>query len=273
MIFILAFDHRATFSKLLGYSYPNLTLTQKKKVSDLKKIVFDGFLHARDDIKESKHLSILIDEEFGSAIIRGAKAQKVPVALSTEKSGQDLFEFEYGERYGEHLKKFQPDSAKALVRYDVRRKKDNELQCSRLKTLSDFCKKNKLGLILEILLTGRGLQLAQLKQTMKEMIAAGIRPDVWKLEGLTKSADWKQIRKLTRKPIIVLGRGEEEDRVEELVEIAAASGATDGFAIGRTIFAVPLESYLKKQINRDTAVREIAKNFIHFVELWQANLP
>lgn len=273
-LFVLAFDHRATFAKgLLSFPYPRLTAAQKKKVTALKQIVFDGFCHARDDVRVRRELAILIDEEFGAPVIRAAKRGGIPFAISTERSGQELFEFEYKSRFSAHLKKIRPTYAKALVRYDVRRKKDNALQRAQLKILSGFCKKSRMGLVLEILLTGRGPQLKQLEQTIKEMIAASIRPTVWKLEGLPTRAAWKEVRKLTRAPIIVLGRGEEEIRVEKLVEIAAQSGVTQGFAIGRTIFFEPLVAYLKKRIDRERAVREIAKNFIHFIELWHANTP
>ncbi|MBI4133476.1 DUF2090 domain-containing protein, partial [Candidatus Uhrbacteria bacterium] len=109
----------------------------------------------------------------------------------------------------------------------------------------------------------------QLVRTMKEIIASGTRPSVWKLEGLANPNDWRRVRALTRAPIIILGRGDEEDRVEALIKIGARSRVTQGFAIGRTIFAEPLERYLKKTISRHTALHEIAKNYLHFVQLWR----
>ncbi len=269
-LFILAFDHRATFAKqLLGLPYPRLTSTQKQKVVELKKIVFEGFLHARKDLGNLRACALLIDEEFGTPIIRTAKGKRLSFAVSTEQSGQELFAFEYGTQFRAHLEKIKPTFAKALVRYNIQQKEDNKVQCARLKLLSDFCKKKQMGFILEILLTGRGPHLTQLSRTMKEILAQGVRPSVWKIEGLATPSAWRRTRTLTRAPIIALGRGEEEDRVESLLKIAAKSGVAQGFAIGRTIFAEPLERYLKKMIDRHTAIHEIAKNYLHFIQLWR----
>ncbi|MCH8049492.1 DUF2090 domain-containing protein [Patescibacteria group bacterium] len=235
----------------------------------MKRVVFDAFLKIHKTDPYPEHLAILIDEEFGSDIIKQARAGKIHFALSTEKSGQQVYQFEYGRDFRKHLMKLRPTYAKALVRYNIANKKDNALQRKRLKVLSNFCQKEGLGLMLEILLTGQGSRLEQMKIAMKEMIRAGIRPTVWKMEGLPNAAQWKQIGKLTDARIIVLGRGETKAGVEAWVKAAAQSGAVDGFAIGRTIFFRALEQYRDKKIDRKAAISRIAKNYQHFIELWR----
>ncbi|MEK7516726.1 MAG: DUF2090 domain-containing protein [Patescibacteria group bacterium] len=273
-LFVLAFDHRATFAtQLLGYSYPRLTKAERKKVTELKRVVFDGFLHAWRGARRSKTLAVLVDEEFGMPVIRRAKRLGLALAIPVEKSGQDVFNFEHGARFGAHLKKIKPTFAKALVRYDVARKKDNHLQRARLLRLSRFCQKNELGFLIEILLTGSGPRRAQLTQTMREMIEDGINPAVWKLEGLPRSADWKQLRRLTEAELIMLGRGESRGKVLHLLRSARESGVASGFAIGRTIFFEPLRKYLAQEIARAEAVRQISKNYRFFINLWQRNTP
>jgi len=61
---------------------------------------------------------ILVDEQFGAAILRDARGQGLITCCPAEKSGQDEFDFEYGAQYREHIAEFKPTSSKALVRYN-----------------------------------------------------------------------------------------------------------------------------------------------------------
>lgn len=269
--FILPFDHRSTFVKsLLGFSYPP-NKAQARQVMKLKKIVWDGFVDARKKCSDKNSLMVLIDEEFGRVIIKKAKRLQVPVAVSTEKSGQDLFEFQYGEHFGEHLLRINPAFAKALVRYNPAQTVANKKQLCELKKLSDFCKKQKIGLMVELLMRGKGETLTLLERSIKQIQKADITPTVWKVEGLEKARDWKRINALTDIDIIVLGRGEAKKDVELWLTQAAKSKIVDGFAVGRTVFFKPLQDYLAKRIDRKTAVSRISKNYLHFIRLWEKN--
>ncbi|MBI4281094.1 DUF2090 domain-containing protein [Candidatus Uhrbacteria bacterium] len=271
-LFILAFDHRTTFAeRLLGFSYGRLAPKKREQVTALKEIVFKGFLEARRKSKDAKHLAILIDEEFGTSIISLAKKLGISLAVPVEKSGQKIFTLEFGKKFGLHLKKIKPNFAKVLIRYDVAKKKDNRFQRSRLKIVSDFCKKQKLNLIIEVLLTGRGSKLKQLTSMIKEMQEADIRPTLWKLEGLQSANAWKKASQQTKASLLMLGRGASKTQVSSWVKTAAKSGVVNGFAIGRTIFFDPLKAYLNKKITVPTASRQIANNFLYFLNLWNQN--
>lgn len=269
-LFVLPFDHRATFAKeLLGLPYPRLSKMERKAVSDMKQIVWEGFLKARAK-NSSLDPAILVDEEFGAAILKDAKRQHIPFATSVEKSGQQVFDFEYGKTFGTHLKKWKPTFAKALVRYNVADTKSNRIQNTRLKILSDFCKKSGTGIefMIEPLMTGTGSRFKQLVQTVEEMTTAGISPTLWKVEAVDTVTQWKQLRALTGVPIIVLGRGDTKAHVAAWIKTAATSGALDGFAVGRTVFMKPLVDFRDKKITHQTAVTQIATNFLYFIHLW-----
>jgi len=62
--------------------------------------------------------AILVDEQFGAAILRDAKAQGYHFACPAEKSGQEEFDFLYGEDFAAHIEAFQPTFCKVLVRYN-----------------------------------------------------------------------------------------------------------------------------------------------------------
>ena len=40
------------------------------------------------------------------------------LAMPAERSGQNMFDFQYGEDFGEHIERFDPDFTKVLVRYN-----------------------------------------------------------------------------------------------------------------------------------------------------------
>ena len=79
-------------------------------------------------------------------------------------------------------------------------------------------------------------------RTMAELQAAGVEPDVWKLEGVE---DPKAARDLVTQArdggrsgvgIVVLGRGEDEERVDTWLTVCARTEGYIGFAVGRTVF-------------------------------------
>lgn len=270
-LFILPFDHRGSFAKkLLGFEYPP-NEEQAKVVIEMKKIVYDAFKqvrNSRDDIKDS--LAILIDLEFGQEIIEDAKQKGIPFALTTEKSGEELFKFEYGNAFGEKLLEHMPKYAKALVRYNPDEKERNVSQLSRLKELSDFCKEHQIGFMLEPLMKGEAPLAELMQRSIKQILAHDIAPTLWKVEGLKDGEGWFDIAKYTKgADIIVLGRGESKEAVEDWLHEAASTNVVRGFAIGRTIFFKPLEAYRDKLISREEAVNQIAENYLHFINLWQ----
>jgi len=271
-LFVLPFDHRSSFAKtLLGFAYPP-TAREAKRVVEMKQIVFDAFLLARKQVDHPDQLAILVDEEFGSPILKKTRRMKIPFALTTEKSGEALYHFQYGNDFGKHLKQFQPTFAKALVRYNPAQNTKNKQQLARLKKLSTFCKKEKMGFMFELLVDGKGSQVDLMARSLKQIIKAGVEPTLWKLEGLNTMTDWKKLDGITKTDIIVLGRGESKKAVDHWIKTAAKSGIPDGFAIGRTIFFKPLEQYRDKKINREQAVEAIAKNYLHYIKLWEKSV-
>jgi len=282
-LLILPFDHRSTFAKgFLGYTYP-LDKKQAKKVTELKEIVYSAFKQSLPKFRNPKHFGILIDEDYGARIIRDAKRLGCLRAVTTEKSGKKEYQFQYGNEFGKHLLKFEPDFAKALVRYNPSNKEVNKRQLKRLSRLSTFCKQNGIGLLFELLVPptekdlkkagskksyDQGLRIDLTVKAIKE-IRKHVDVDVWKLEGTSK-AGWKRILPTLEEGdrVIVLGRGEDEAHVRKWLSDAASFPEVIGFAVGRTIFAKPLKDYLVKKITKKQATERVAKNFQSFVRLW-----
>src|SRR5947199_2536731 len=135
---ILPFDHRGSFqAKMFGWKGA-LTAEQTAEIAAAKQVIYDGFKAAvQDGVREEK-AGILVDEQFGSAILRDA-AHRYTTACAVEKSGQDEFDFEYGEEFAKHIEAFRPTFSKVLVRYNPAGDRVlNARQAARLKRLSDY---------------------------------------------------------------------------------------------------------------------------------------
>src|SRR5437660_6311647 len=111
-LYILPFDHRGSFQvKMFGWKGA-LTAEQTAEIAAAKQVIYDGFKAAvQDGVREEK-AGILVDEQFGSAILRDAAAHRYTTACAVEKSGQDEFDFEYGEEFAKQSKPSGRPSAK-----------------------------------------------------------------------------------------------------------------------------------------------------------------
>ena len=288
---ILAFDHRASFlEKMFEIKNRQPTSEEKKQIEDYKKIIFEGFKLSIKKNVPKEIAGLLVDEEFGGAVLREAKKEGLTFAMPVEKSGQEEFDFEYGENYGKHIEEFDPSFVKVLVRYNPESDATlNKRQLQRLKKLSDYLAQKKKPFLFELIVPALPSQLSKLggsKETydkelrpklmvesLKEIQAAGVEPSIWKLEGVDKpesaKAVVKQAQSNGRKAgVITLGRGESKEKVQEWLKVGAKIPGIIGFAVGRTIFWQPLADYRANKLNRKESVEKVAQNYIEFTELW-----
>lgn len=267
-LFILPFDHRSgIIHELFGVMYPP-NPTVAKKVIALKKIIWDGFLLGYKTVKDLGDCGILLDEEFGSAILDDAKKRGITHILTTENSGGSGFSFIHGKGFGRAILKRDPTYAKALVNYTTGETALNNDNQEKLHELSHFCITEGVPLVLEPLFHGKKSALSMATLGIQDMHRHGIYPAIWKVEPMPTQKDWKKLAKVAKVPLILLGRNAPMQEVDEWIKTAAASGAVDGFAIGRTVFFEALKKYVAKTITRKEAVDLIAKNYVHFVKLW-----
>ena len=116
-LYILAFDHRGTLTKgLLGVEGRPPNEEEASRVSSMKDIIFDGFIEAKETGIGKGEPAILVDETFGLQVQQKAKEMGVKFAAPVEKSGQKVFDFEYGDEFGEKIKEVKADYVKILFR-------------------------------------------------------------------------------------------------------------------------------------------------------------
>jgi hypothetical protein len=117
-LFILAFDHRGSFVKkffgIEGTPSPEDAL----RIADAKAVIYEGFQGALEGGVDRVAAGILVDEQFGGEIAKRAMLEHLTLAMPVEKSGQDEFDFEYGDEFGRHIEAMNPTFCKVLVRYN-----------------------------------------------------------------------------------------------------------------------------------------------------------
>src|SRR5262245_56936687 len=195
-LYILPFDHRGSFqSGLFGWK-PPLSDAQVEDVADAKQVVYDGFRAALDEGVPAQEAGILVDEQFGAAILRDARTGGYATACPAEKSGQEEFDFEYGEDFARHIEAFAPTFCKVLVRYNPEGDRAvNQRQAARLERLSDYVATSNSRFMFELLVPSQPAQLDKLggdrraydlmlrprlmAEAMRELQAAGVEPDLW----------------------------------------------------------------------------------------------
>ena len=291
-LYVLPFDHRATFSKnMFGFKEP-LSQEQIDQVAAIKMVIYDAFKSAVAGGVRKEYAGILVDEQFGSAILRDAAKQGYITSSPAEKSGQNEFQFEYGADFARHIEAFQPTFCKVLVRYNPEGDKAaNGRQAARLKQLSDYLHKSGRLYMFELLVPAEPAQLQRLGndkkaydlqlrptlmvQAIHELQDAGVEADVWKIEGIDRKEDCQKVVAAARRGgrdkvgCIILGRGEDDNKVKEWLTTAAAVPGFIGFAVGRTTFWDALVNYHTNKISRDAAVAQIAGSYRQWVDLFE----
>jgi 5-dehydro-2-deoxygluconokinase len=293
-LYILAFDHRGSFQKKMFGIEGDPTPEETATISDAKQVIYEGVAAAvdRGGVDPAAN-GVLVDEQFGSEVPREAKQRGQKLAMPVEKSGQEEFDFEYGDEFGEHIDRFDPDFSKVLVRLNPDGDGEmNRRQLDRLKTLADWLHDHDRKFLFELLVPATEDQLAQvdgdsdrydaelrpeLMRRAIEMIQDhGVEVDIWKIEGVDERSDAEMLAEQTRKGegrdnvvCVVLGRGASDEKVDEWLRAGAPVEGYIGFAIGRSIWWDALKGYLDSSLSREDASSQIADNYLRFVKVYE----
>src|SRR5262249_3396039 len=162
-LYILPFDHRGSFqAEMFGWKSP-LSEAQTAEISHAKEVIYDGFKAALANGVPNEKTGILVDEQFGTGILRDATSKHIIPACPAEKSGQEEFDFEYGEDFARHIEAFDLTFCKVLVRYNPHGDNDlNTRHAVRLKRLSEFLAAGRSRFMFELLVPAEKTQLEKL---------------------------------------------------------------------------------------------------------------
>ena len=291
-LYILAFDHRGSFQKKMFGIEGDPTAEETERISDAKRLIFEGMELAVQRGVDAAATGVLVDEQFGSDIPKRAKEEGLVLSMPVEKSGQNEFDFQYGADFGEHIASHNVDFAKVLVRYNPEGDAEmNERQLGRLKELADWLHANDGKFLFELLVPAEDAQLdsvggdtdrydaelrpALMKQAITEIQDYGIEVDVWKIEGVDERSDAEMLAKQTRSgagrenvTCVLLGRGASDEKVDQWLRVAAPVEGFIGFAIGRSIWWDALKGFLEEGLDRRKAAEQIADNYLRFIKVY-----
>ena len=292
-LYILAFDHRGSFQKKWFGLGDEITQEDTDRITDAKTLIYEGLELALSQGANAAITGALVDEQFGGEVPQRAKDHGIKLAMPVEKSGQNEFDFQYGDDFGAHIEKFDPDFSKVLVRYnpDDPDTEMNKRQLERLKRLADWLHENDRLFLFELLVPATDAQLEQvggesdrydaelrpdlMRRAIEEIQDAGIEVDVWKIEGVDEQSDCETLAQTTRRDgrdgvvCVLLGRGASDDKVDHWLRQAAPVDGFIGFAIGRSIWGDALTGYINGSLEREVASKQVAENYLRFVKVYE----
>ena len=292
-LYILAFDHRGSFQKKMFGITGTPNPEETERITDAKTVIFEGFRKAIEEGGPREAGGILVDEQFGADAARAAKKDGLILAMPVEKSGQDEFDFEYGDDFGAHIEEFDPSFSKVLVRWNPDGDAGmNERQGARLRRLGEWLHERDRKFLFELLVPAEPAQLesvggdtnrydrelrpALMLRAIEQLRAAGVEADVWKIEGIDDRKYCESIAQLVREggrdrvACVVLGRGADDAAVDHWLRQGAGVPGYIGFAIGRTIWWDALKGYLDGSVERDAAAKKISENYRRFIDVYSS---
>lgn len=292
-LWTLAFDHRNSLRRSFFGISGTATAADRQRARDAKSLIFAGIARAIELGIPSGQPAVLVDEEYGAAVIAKARRLGIPTAVPVEASGKAVLQFEHGDGgFGEALERVDPTYAKVLVRYNPDGDPDdNRTQRDRLTRLQRWVSDHGRQWMLELLVPPTAAQRnecggdadaydATLRPDLTvracaELAESGLTPELWKLEGMATSQEYAAIAAACRADgitsgCLVLGRGADESAVNRWLCLAAPVPGFVGFAVGRTLWWQPLREAEDGTCARDEAVERIARNYLGLIGVYLA---
>ncbi len=290
-LYILAFDHRGSFQKKMFGIEGDPSDEETQTIADAKHLIWEGMVAASEKGLDQHASGVLVDEQFGSDIPKRAKEQNLVLSMPVEKSGQDEFDFQYGEDFPAHIEKYDLLASKVLVRYNPDAEAEiNRRQLERLKKLADWLHANDRKFLFELLVPAEDAQLESvggdadrydaelrpelMRRAIEHFQNEGVEVDIWKIEGVDSREDAEMLAQQTRKGegrenvvCVLLGRGASDDKVDHWLREAAPVEGFIGFAIGRSIWWDPLKAFLDGG-DREEQANKIADNYLRFIKVY-----
>ncbi len=290
-LYMLAADHRGWLLRALATALPRRANEAGALAREVKRLCYEAVVMAVEEGVAREDAALLIDEELGGEVASRAQQSRLTVAIPIEKADQEVFDPEYGEAWMEHVTAMSPDLPKVLIRHNPgANRSDLDEQLRRVRQISDALHNARRPLMLELLVPPTPAQLDDLDgderafderlrpdlavSAVHEILAAGIRVEVWKVEGMPTGAQAGLLARACAaggpSRCIVLGRNAGWGEVESWLRNAAASPGYDGFAIGRTLWWETAVDLFRGSLPWDEAVSRVAQNYRRAIDAYEA---
>ena len=289
-LLILAMDHRGSFgSSLFGVEHDSPTDQQEARMQQAKRLIYAGLRDVRPQITRGRP-GVLVDEQYGSAVVAAAPSDDVVLAIPVEASGHDWFTLEYGEQWLDHVREVAPAYAKVLVRdnpsFDA---SERSRQFDALAKVSAGLADAGVSFLYELLVPAtdgqsatvggdadrydREVRPALVIEVIADNQRAGVSPTLWKVEGLETVDAARAVAGQARSggheaDLIVLGRDAPKERLDHWLNVAAQVEAFVGFAIGRSIWEEAIRDWTDSTLGDEEAAAQIGRTYLAYAQRW-----
>ena len=269
---VLAFDHRTQFEdSCKQHNQPT------SRITEFKSLVFEGFKKVATE-RPDLPLALLVDPQYGADILQDSAYASYSVGAPIEQAGSFPVEWLCGEELHEHLLG-RPSEwfVKVLWHYHTDLPAaEKERQLIQLKRLEEICQLLDRRLMLELILPAHLSQDGNaMAAAIDEVYEAQITPFWWKIMALDTKMEWQHVtaaldRHDSEAGIIVLGKNAPLETFPAWFKTLRSTPHTCGFAIGRSIFWKPWESFISGSMAPDEIPSIIEKNYVAVLEMWEA---
>ena len=295
---MVAFDHRDSFERSLPGAGADCGPARR---AEFKQTIWRGIAGVLDRVPEHAQAAVLIDRDH-RRIAAEAAAAGAAVAVALEASGRRALDAEAPlPVLREDLRSLRPGFGKVLVRCCADEPAPSmRSQLHTLRELDELVRAAGASLLVELLIARephsglggaqgqdhqrriqeeRNRQEAELPRlqhaAVKEVLAAGIAPALWKLEGHADAAAAGALAELvgSARPdasILILGAGSDIAELPRLFSCRAGSERYNGFAVGRSIWQRPISALWQGDITEAQARRAIGENFLAVIDAFES---
>lgn len=265
----LAIDHRSQVEELA----PDAATL--KRVPDFKVLAVKA---AQRVAAGRPGFGMLLDDKYGQKALFAAGAGKgLWVAKPIELPGSRPLKFEFSQDIGSRLIEWPLEHCiKVLCFYHPDDPADLKAeQTAKLLTAYEAARKVGREILIEIIASKAGpLSNDTAARALKELYAAGLKPDWWKLEPQASEVAWQAIDSMIRandphcRGVVLLGLEAPIETLKQGFAAAKTAPCVKGFAVGRTIFADAAKRWLANEIDDEAAIADMAQKFGALVEIW-----
>ncbi len=266
---VFAFDHRMQIEQMEGYT--------PEKGGAFKRLCLDAALRVRAG---RPGYGILCDDRIGRSALHAASGSGLWIGRPCEWPGSRPLTLEpaLGLDCGELEEWAREEVVKVLCfchpddDLDLRAQQETTV-----KRLFQASRRNGLEFLLEVIPSKvASVDDRTTAKLIEQFYAAGVYPDWWKLEPMSRPGAWKaaieaiEAHDRHTRGIIVLGLDAPEEELAASFRVAAAHDLVKGFAVGRTIFGDAARAWMKGETTDEAAMSEMATRFARLCSVWDA---
>lgn len=268
---IFAFDHRKQLEDMARSCGADV-----EKIPQLKVLLLKAAERVERNEALQGEVGILADTTYAQETLNHATGKGWWIARPIEQPSSRPLSLEHGD-LGTQLVKWPTDHiVKCLVFYHPSDETAlKQQQDKKLLEVYQACCRSGHELLLEVILPAdMPHEEHYYRDIISHLYDLGIKPDWWKLPGLSAQA-WAKLSKIITtqddycRGILILGLDAPESVFDRTFSEAKDCKLVKGFAVGRTIFGEPSKQWLAGEIDDTQLIDAVAERYQRLVQLWK----